>query len=127
MADSRYNYSLTTFGKTGRLGQIDHALKAVENGNTSLGIKGEFPERTPLDSADCAPTRAAPPLAMRAAKNGAVLATKKMLPTSLVDEDSIQHIVSVADHIGEGLPRVCAGAPGPTHGCFRDGVFWDGC
>lgn len=40
MADSRYNFSLTTFDKSGRLGQIDHALKAVENGNTSLGIKG---------------------------------------------------------------------------------------
>jgi len=41
MADSRYNFSLTTFDKTGRLGQIDHALKAVENGDTSLGVCGE--------------------------------------------------------------------------------------
>lgn len=41
MADSRYNFSLTTFDKSGRLGQIDHALKAVENGDTTLGIRGE--------------------------------------------------------------------------------------
>ena len=41
MADSRYNFSLTTFDKSGRLGQIDHALKAVEHGSTALGICGE--------------------------------------------------------------------------------------
>lgn len=55
MADSRYNFSLTTFDKSGRLGQIDHALKAVENGETSLGIRGE--QRLRKERRAKAPTR----------------------------------------------------------------------
>ena len=59
MADSRYNFSLTTFDKTGRLGQIDHALKAVENGDTSLGVCGEsiVKERRPQSARCNVPTR----------------------------------------------------------------------
>lgn len=45
---------------------------------------------------------------LSAAVNGAVIATKKMLPTSLVDESSVQHIATIADHIGESeLVNTC--------------------
>lgn len=40
MGDSSYSFSLTTFNPTGKLLQIEHALKAVQNGKTSLGIQG---------------------------------------------------------------------------------------
>jgi len=57
MADSRSNYSLTTFNSSGELVQIKHALAAVQSGATSLGIR---------------------------AVNGVVLATEKKLPSTLV-------------------------------------------
>ena len=60
MADSRSNYSLTTFNSSGELVQIKHALAAVQSGATSLGIR---------------------------AVNGVVLATEKKLPSTLVGED----------------------------------------
>ena len=36
----RYNFSLTTFSPTGKLGQIEYALNAVNQGVTCVGIKG---------------------------------------------------------------------------------------
>lgn len=36
---SNTNYSLTTFAPSGKLTQVDHALTAVSNGLTSIGIK----------------------------------------------------------------------------------------
>lgn len=39
--DAAYSFSLTTFSRTGKLLQIEYALKAVQQGRTSLGIKGE--------------------------------------------------------------------------------------
>ena len=39
-ADSGYSFSLTTFSPSGKLLQIEHALKAVQAGKTSLGIQG---------------------------------------------------------------------------------------
>mmetsp|Transcript_5617 Transcript_5617/g.23822 ORF Transcript_5617/g.23822 Transcript_5617/m.23822 type:complete len:223 (-) Transcript_5617:172-840(-) len=47
--------------------------EAVENGDTTLGIR---------------------------AGNGVVLATKKVLATTLVDEASVQQIAIIADHVG---------------------------
>ena len=41
MGDSAYSFSLTTFRRTGKLLQIEYALMAVQQGKTSLGIKGE--------------------------------------------------------------------------------------
>jgi hypothetical protein len=38
----RDSFSLTTFSPSGKLVQIEHALAAVGQGTTSLGIKGEF-------------------------------------------------------------------------------------
>ena len=37
---SRYSFSLTTFSPSGKLVQIEHALAAVNQGATSVGIKG---------------------------------------------------------------------------------------
>jgi len=40
MSNARYSFSLTTFSPTGKLMQIEYALKAVSQGRTSLGIQG---------------------------------------------------------------------------------------
>ena len=37
-----YSYSLTVFSPSGKLVQIEHALAAVAQGTTSLGIKGLY-------------------------------------------------------------------------------------
>lgn len=39
---STRSFSLTTFSPSGKLVQIEHALAAVAQGTTSLGIKGTF-------------------------------------------------------------------------------------
>jgi 20S proteasome subunit alpha 2 len=38
--EAGYSFSLTTFSPSGKLLQIEHALKAVTSGKTSLGIQG---------------------------------------------------------------------------------------
>lgn len=38
----RYNFSLTTFSPSGKLGQIEYALNAVNQGITCVGIKGTY-------------------------------------------------------------------------------------
>ena len=73
MADSRSNYSLTTFNSSGELVQIKHALAAVQAGATSLGIR---------------------------ATNGVVLATEKKLPSTLVDETTVEKIAQLTPEIG---------------------------
>lgn len=40
MGEEGYSFSLTTFSPSGKLLQIEHALKAVSSGKTSLGIQG---------------------------------------------------------------------------------------
>ena len=65
--------SLTTFSPSGKLTQIDHALTAVGNGLTSLGIK---------------------------ATNGVVIATKMGNLSALVDETSMEKISLASDNIG---------------------------
>lgn len=72
MAD-RYSFSLTTFSPSGKLKQIEHALAAVNQGVTSLGIK---------------------------ATNGIVLATEKKNPSILVNSDFINKIDKVTPDIG---------------------------
>lgn len=37
----QYNFSLTTFSPSGKLGQIEYALNAVMQGEMSVGIKGK--------------------------------------------------------------------------------------
>jgi 20S proteasome subunit alpha 2 len=73
MSDASYSFSLTTFSPSGKLLQIEHALKAVEQGKTALGIQ---------------------------ATDGVVLATEKKLPSTLIDESTVQKIQVLADHVG---------------------------
>ena len=72
MAD-RYSFSLTTFSPNGKLIQIEYALKAVNSGVTSVGIK---------------------------AQNGIVLATEKKSTSTLVDSDSLTKISRITPDIG---------------------------
>ncbi|KAJ2017342.1 Proteasome subunit alpha type-2 [Coemansia sp. RSA 376] len=69
----RYSFSLTTFAPNGKLLQIEHALAAVGNGSTTVGIK---------------------------AANGVVIATEKKTGSSLIEVSSLQHMVKVCDTIG---------------------------
>ena len=72
MAESAYSFSLTTFSPSGKLVQIEYALNAVAGGATSLGVK---------------------------AKNGVVIATEKKLPSVLIDETSMQKILTLTPNI----------------------------
>ncbi|KAI9106329.1 nucleophile aminohydrolase [Phlyctochytrium arcticum] len=72
MAD-RYSFSLTTFSPSGKLVQIEHALNAVSQGVTSIGIK---------------------------ATNGVVIATEKKTPTFLVDDSSLEKVSTICGNIG---------------------------
>ena len=78
--DSGYSFSLTTFSPSGKLGQFEHALQAVEHGKQALGIK---------------------------CKDGVVIATEKKFQTSLVDETSIRKVDAISTSIGSvyaGMP-----------------------
>lgn len=59
------DFSLTTFNSKGKLKQIENAIKAVSNGQTTIGIRY---------------------------KTGVVLISEKNLKNPLVDTDSIQKI-----------------------------------
>lgn len=37
-----YNFSLTSFGPSGKLGQLEYALNAVNQGVLCVGIKGNL-------------------------------------------------------------------------------------
>jgi 20S proteasome subunit alpha 2 len=67
------DYSLTTFGESGELTQVKHALTAVGNGETTIGIR---------------------------AKNGVIIAAEKKLSTTLVDESSIHKIEQLCNYMG---------------------------
>jgi 20S proteasome subunit alpha 2 len=67
------DYSLTTFGESGELTQVRHALTAVGNGETVIGIR---------------------------AKNGIVIAAEKKLASPLIDESSIHKIDRLCDYMG---------------------------
>jgi 20S proteasome subunit alpha 2 len=71
--ESEYSFSLTTFSPSGKLVQIEYALKAVQSGGTSLAIK---------------------------AKNGVVLATEKKLPTTLIDPSSLKKMSLLCENVG---------------------------
>ncbi|KAJ3999515.1 proteasome-domain-containing protein [Lentinula boryana] len=68
-----YSYSLTVFSPSGKLVQIEHALAAVSQGTTSLGIK---------------------------ASNGIVIATEKKSPSILVDDSMLEKVAVVCPNIG---------------------------
>lgn len=67
------DYSLTTFGESGELTQVRHALTAVGNGETTVGIR---------------------------AKNGVIIAAEKKLPSILCDEESIHKVQALCDYMG---------------------------
>ncbi|CAH8605218.1 unnamed protein product [Heterobilharzia americana] len=69
----RYSFSLTTFSPSGKLVQIEYALKAVESGAPSVGIR---------------------------AANGVVLAAVKKFTSKLMDESTVSKIEQVTDGIG---------------------------
>ena len=111
-----YSFSLTTFSPSGKLLQLEHALKAVQAGKTSLGIQGtQAAAALPRDSAaGCrgagvasARLRARRASPRRAAVNGVVIATEKKVPSILVDETSVERIAKLTDHIGEGGASKC--------------------
>ncbi|KAE8209117.1 hypothetical protein CF327_g6858 [Tilletia walkeri] len=71
--EGSYSFSLTTFSPSGKLVQIEHALAAVNSGNTSLGIKST---------------------------NAVVIATEKRAPSPLVDDHFIEKISTICPNIG---------------------------
>jgi len=73
MSGSGYNFGLTTFDQSGKLTQLDNSLKAVSNGDTSLGIR---------------------------AKNGVVIATEKKPHSPLVDTNDWNKVYKISGSIG---------------------------
>ncbi|PKI83656.1 proteasome endopeptidase complex [Malassezia vespertilionis] len=71
--EGAYSFSLTTFSPSGKLVQIEHALAAVNQGTTSLGIK---------------------------ASNAVVIATEKRVPSPLVDDAAAEKVAVVCPNIG---------------------------
>ena len=71
--EGAYSFSLTTFSPSGKLVQIEHALAAVGQGTTSLGIK---------------------------ASNAVVIATEKRPPSPLVDDSALEKVALVCPNIG---------------------------
>jgi 20S proteasome subunit alpha 2 len=67
------NFSLTTFANDGKLEQVNNALAASNNGETSIGLK---------------------------TKDGIILACEKNLSSILIDETSFQKINNVSKYIG---------------------------
>ncbi|PVV03261.1 hypothetical protein BB560_002279 [Smittium megazygosporum] len=70
---SNYNFSLTTFSPSGKLGQIEHALAAVNKGATSVGIKS---------------------------KDGVVIASIKKPKTTLIDMSTLNSVEMICGSIG---------------------------
>ena len=73
------DYSLTTFGESGELTQVRHALTAVGRGETMVGIR---------------------------ARNGIVIAAEKKLPTILMDETSVHKIDNLCEYMGVGYSGI---------------------
>ncbi|KAG6837552.1 hypothetical protein H0H93_007733 [Arthromyces matolae] len=68
-----YSYSLTVFSPSGKLVQIEHALAAVAQGTTSLGIK---------------------------ASNGIVIASEKKSSSILIDDSMLDKVAVICPNIG---------------------------
>lgn len=67
------NFSLTTFASDGKLEQVNNALAAANNGETSIGLK---------------------------TKDGIILASEKYLSSILIDETSFSKINNVSKYVG---------------------------
>eukprot|EP00768_Dysnectes_brevis_P002788 gnl/Dysnectes_brevis/2047_a2364_3205.p1 GENE.gnl/Dysnectes_brevis/2047_a2364_3205~~gnl/Dysnectes_brevis/2047_a2364_3205.p1 ORF type:complete len:242 (+),score=60.18 gnl/Dysnectes_brevis/2047_a2364_3205:82-807(+) len=71
--NTAYSFSLTTFSPSGQLRQISHALAAVSNGATSLGVK---------------------------ARNGVVIAAEKKMDTVLIDPSTKTFVAPISPTLG---------------------------
>lgn len=92
------SYSLTVFSPSGKLVQIEHALAAVSQGTTSLGIKGALSRspslRHPWDLNSNG-------IGMRcAASNGIVIATEKKSSSILIDDSMLDKVAVICPNIG---------------------------
>ena len=81
---------MTVFSPSGKLVQIEHALAAVSQGTTSLGIKGEH--------AICAHFCAI--LTIPSATNGIVIATEKKSSSILIDDSMLDKVAIICPNIG---------------------------
>ena len=88
-----FSYSLTVFSPSGKLVQIEHALAAVAQGTTSLGIKGAFSTLYVL-SADSLS------YASDSATNGIVIATEKKSSSLLIDSSMLDKVCVICPNIG---------------------------
>lgn len=70
---SGYDYSLTTFSRSGKLNQIEYALNAVEKGALCVGVKGS---------------------------NGSVLVCDRKRASKLIETASIERMSMVCENIG---------------------------
>mmetsp|Transcript_2142 Transcript_2142/g.9368 ORF Transcript_2142/g.9368 Transcript_2142/m.9368 type:complete len:241 (-) Transcript_2142:138-860(-) len=73
MGDNFFNFSLTTFNRSGRLLQIEYALNAVRNGKLSVGIR---------------------------ATDGVVIVTEKKMPSVLFDSKDVTKIEPITSSCG---------------------------
>jgi 20S proteasome subunit alpha 2 len=69
----RYSFSLTTFSPSGKLGQIEHALAAVSQGISAVGV---------------------------CSVDGIVLVTERKLASPLIDSNSVEKISEVCSTVG---------------------------
>jgi len=85
-----FSYSLTVFSPSGKLVQIEHALAAVAQGTTSLGIKGwSSHARFHAWKLNYIP-----------ATNGIVIATEKKTSSILIDDSVIEKVAVICPNIG---------------------------
>jgi len=91
LADRDDSYSLTVFSPSGKLVQIEHALAAVSQGTTSLGIKGLLRSLSPC----CRLV-----LIVTLASNGIVIATEKKSSSILIDDSMLDKVAVICPNIG---------------------------
>ncbi len=96
MSEGRYSFSLTTFSPSGKLVQIEHALTAVSQGITSVGLKGVLLLYITWGNSVFTHTR----MCNYEATGGVVIATEKKIPTPLVEADSVLKISPICESIG---------------------------
>lgn len=87
-----YSYSLTVFSPSGKLVQIEHALAAVSQGTTSLGIKGVQILNVVFKSQVLNN--------VHQASNGIVIATEKKSSSILIDDSMIDKVSIICPNIG---------------------------
>ncbi|MCD6248083.1 MAG: archaeal proteasome endopeptidase complex subunit alpha [Hadesarchaea archaeon] len=78
-----YDRAITVFSPDGKLFQVQYAQEAVKRGLTALGIK---------------------------VKEGVVLAAERRIPSKLIEEESVEKILQVDEHIGIGASGLIADA-----------------